>query len=48
MRTAARLITFLALLPISGLFLCFIAVFVAGAVAVFGAIILGILLGAVG
>jgi hypothetical protein len=48
MRIAARIITFLALLPISGLFLCFIAVFVAGAVAVFGAIILGIISASLG
>jgi hypothetical protein len=48
MRIAARLITFLALLPISALFFAFIVAFVVGAVAIFGAIILGIISAALG
>ncbi|QBZ72292.1 hypothetical protein SEA_CIRCINUS_250 [Streptomyces phage Circinus] len=43
-----RILAALALLPVAGLFLCFVVIFVVGAVAIFGAIILGILFGAFG
>ena len=43
-----RILTALALLPVAGLFLAFILIFVIGTVAVFGAIILGILFGTFG